>query len=296
MRFFISSTYEDLKEYRKYTIEYLINLTDKKTGNFAAMEYFAASENTSKEVCLTELEKSDIVIGIYGSRFGWEEKETGRSMTEIEFDRAIELGKPILGFVTYQEQERRQKIFIHDKVFAQGKNCARFSSLQDYADVLHDSIKTYFVDTEGYAYCSIWDDIKLMRQIIDEDINAGSLHMKIYEDGADGYAAEEILNCVNNIYSFLPCLTDLYYANSPFFAHDKRKRSNGRPTPGAYGEIIFMGLPNNLNKIRLAASFLKLTILQKRLLTEIWTENLRQEVLKARDEYIEISQNSYHID
>ena len=68
MRFFISSTYIDLVEYRAYTIEYLKNLTSKKTGSIAAMEYFVASDTTSKEVCLTELEKCDIVIGIYGTR------------------------------------------------------------------------------------------------------------------------------------------------------------------------------------------------------------------------------------
>lgn len=77
MRFFISSTFKDLEEYRAYTIKYLNNLTDKKTGKAIAMEYFAASEKDSCDICLEELEKSDIVIGIYGQRFGSEPDETG---------------------------------------------------------------------------------------------------------------------------------------------------------------------------------------------------------------------------
>ena len=185
MKYFISSTFEDLKEYRRHTINYLKELTAEKTSEIGAMEYFAASEYTSKEVCLAELESSDIVIGIYGSRFGWEEKSTGRSMTEIEFDKAVELGKPILGFVTYKEKEEKQQRFISEKVFVQGKNCGRFNSLKDYADVLHKSVKAYLRDTEGFSYKSIWDDIFLLRQIIEEDIGAGSLRMHIYEDGGE---------------------------------------------------------------------------------------------------------------
>ena len=50
MRFFISSTFKDLKEYRAYTIEYLKNLTDRKTGDVIAMEFFAASEKDSYDI------------------------------------------------------------------------------------------------------------------------------------------------------------------------------------------------------------------------------------------------------
>lgn len=295
MRFFISSTFEDLKEYRKYTIEYLTNLTDKKSGSFAAMEYFVASEETSKEVCLAELEKSDIVIGIYGSRFGWVEEETGRSMTEIEFDRAVELGIPVLAFVTYHKQEDKQREFIHKKVFAQGKNCARFNSLQDYADVLHDSLTTYFIDTEGYSYTSIWDDIKLMRQIIDEDIDAGNLNMKIYEDGNEGKAIDQINYSVECLRALVPLIHQMYYYCTSLPGEYELPENFGEKLENQW-ESFFLGLPNHLNTIRLSASFLKVFQLQYRLLTDIWTEDLRQEVIKARDEYIELSGNTYHVD
>lgn len=295
MRFFISSTFEDLKEYRKYTIEYLKNLTDKSTGNFAAMEYFVASEDTSKEVCLSELEKSDLVIGIYGSRFGWVEESTNRSMTEIEFDRAVELGIPILAFVTYEDQEVKQKKFISEKVFAQGRNCGRFSSLQDYADVLHESIKKYFMDTEGYSYCSIWDDIKLIRKLIEEERKAGSFRMQMYEDGDEGLAFDQIQFSLKHLIELVPTIQQLYAMcvdndmNQEDFYHMRKQVMQN-------SEMICMGLPNHLNAVKLATSFLKLSQLQHRLLTEIWTDSLRQEVIKARNEYLAVSQNSYHID
>lgn len=295
MRFFISSTYIDLVEYRAYTIEYLKNLTDNKTGDFAAMEYFVASEDTSKEVCLCELEKSDIVIGIYGSRFGWVEEETGRSMTEIEFDRAMELGKPVLGFVTYNEQEERQKRFISEKVFAQGRNCGRFRTLEDYANVLHDSIKKYFDETEGFSYSSIWSDIKLMRQIIDEDINAGSLHMQIYEDGSEGKALARIRESILYLQGFIPLIHKMYN-NLADGIKDYHQDDNISVELRNKWEHLFLGFPNAVQGIRLGVSFLNLSYLQHRLLTETWTEDLRKEVIKARDEYLEISENSYHHD
>lgn len=295
MRFFISSTFEDLKEYRRYTIEYLKNLTDKKTGNFAAMEYFAASEATSKEICLSELEKSDIVIGIYGSRFGSVEEETGRSMTEIEFDRAVELSKPILAFVTYQEQEEKQRKFIHEKVFAQGNNCGRFSTLQDYADVLHESIMKYFVDTEGYSYNSIWGDIKLMRRIIEEDSKAGSLQMRMYEDGNEEKALDQIQFSVNTLLETVSIIHEMYAACAYMEMNLEEFYNFGKALSQQW-ERIHLGLPNHLYAIRLATAFLKLFHLQHRLLTEIWTDDLRRKVIFARDEYLEIAQNSYHID
>lgn len=295
MKFFISSTFEDLKEYRRHTINYLKDLTDEKTGEIGAMEYFAASEDTSKEVCLAELESSDIVIGIYGSRFGWEEKTTGRSMTEIEFDRAFELGKPILGFVTYQEKEEKQQRFISEKVFAQGKNCGRFNSLKEYADVLHKSIKAYLSDTEGFSYKSIWDDIVLLRQIIEEDIDAGSLRMHIYEDGGESAAIEQIWTSVNFLRELIEPIHEMYYACTGFPGGYKQPEDFVDKLKQQW-ETFFLGLPNHLGAIRLAAPFLKLFQLQHRLLTEVWTEELRQEVINARDKYIEISGDSYHID
>lgn len=291
MRFFISSTFEDLKEYRKYTIEYLTNLTDKKTGNFAAMEYFVASENTSKDVCLAELEKSDIVIGIYGSRFGWEEEETGRSMTEIEFDRAIELGKPVLGFVTYQEQEPKQKKFIHNKVFAQGKNCGRFRTLHDYADVLDASLKTYFETFEGFSYDSIWRDINELKANIDKEIAEGSLHMPLYEDGQESLAVNDIITSAESLKELLPSIWELYYEQHSHMYGIERPQVN----PIGW-EFLFLGLPNLIKKITHAAAFLDLVLLQHKLLTEKWTEDLRKKVLEMRDRYIKTSANLYYSD
>ena len=98
MKFFISSTYSDLKNIRQVAINTLESLINGVTGQIATMEYFAASPEDSKSVCLEQLSQSDVIIGIYANRFGWT-GDDGHSMTEIEFDEAKNQGKPILAFV-----------------------------------------------------------------------------------------------------------------------------------------------------------------------------------------------------
>lgn len=295
MRFFISSTFKDLEAYREYTIKYLNNLTDKKTGKVIAMEYFPASEKDSYDICLEELEKSDFVIGIYGQRFGWEPDGSGRSMTEIEFDRAVALGIPVLKLVSRKEKEEKQERFISEKILIPGANCGRFNSLEDFADVLHDSVKVHFENVEGFSYSSIWDDIKLMRHIIDEDIESGSLRMHIYEDGGESSALDQILTSAKYIEDLKTTIHDMYYACTEFPGAYQQPENFDNLLKQMWADF-FLGLPNHLSAIRLAASFLKVVQLQHRLLTEPWTEELRQEVIAARDKYVDVSGDSYHID
>ena len=51
------------------------------------------------------------------------------------------------------------------------------------------------------------------------------------------------------------------------------------------------GIPNHCTSIMLAVNYLKLCRVQKRLLTEAWTEDLRHEVLKLKAFYIDTIEN-----
>lgn len=291
MKFFISSTYVDLIEYRDCAINYFKNITNDKTGSIGAMEFFVASERTCKEECLKELSSSDVVIGIYGLRYGSKDSETGLSMTEVEFDYAVQHNKPILAFVVRGAAEPKQARFIKEKVFATNKSCARYASLQEFADRLDDSIKDYLNGLEGFSYSSLWGEIRQLRQDIDTDIKNGSLHMEIFEEGNDESAVKEICRCSENLLSFMPSLMEMY---CKVLASDNGAESREEMLKCA--ELFFIGLPNNMRKIRLAAYFLQLNILQNRLLTEVWTDDLRNLTLEARNAYIKIAENSYHID
>ena len=197
MKFFISSTYSDLKNIRQVAINTIESLINGVTGQIAAMEYFAASPEDSKSICLEELCRSDIVIGIYANRFGWT-SDDGRSMTEIEFDEAKRQGKPILAFVENHIEdnaEGNQKRFLNEKVLQPDITCAKFDldRPEDFAKRLNDTLKEYFKDLEGYSYHSVWDEINEMKAKIEKDDELP--RMIPFGENEESLAFQEIVEC-----------------------------------------------------------------------------------------------------
>ena len=173
MRFFVSSTYEDLKKIRGVAINMLKDITGAKTASISAMESFPASPSSSSAFCLNQLDGADIMIGIYGFRFG-SKGEDGRSLTEIEFDEAVKNGTKILAFVAdgaEYTQDTDQQHFLQTKVSSLGGVWARFdpNNLGTFATVLNESLKNYLNGYEGYSYHSIWDDIIELKHEISKD-------------------------------------------------------------------------------------------------------------------------------
>lgn len=54
MKFFISSTYQDLKNIRRVAINTIESLTERKTAEISAMEEFPASQKSSGTFALTK--------------------------------------------------------------------------------------------------------------------------------------------------------------------------------------------------------------------------------------------------
>ena len=88
---FVSSTWTDLQPERE-AVERALHRLGKVS--FEGMEYFGSRPETSKETCLVEVAKSDLYVGIFAHRYGSIDPETGLSMTELEYRKAEELGKP----------------------------------------------------------------------------------------------------------------------------------------------------------------------------------------------------------
>ena len=114
MKFFISSTYQDLKDIRRIAINTIESLTERKTAEISAMEEFPASQKSSGAFCVDQVKDADIVIGIYGYRFGSKYYD-GRSMTEIEFDEAAEHGATILAFIATDAETQAEPTEIYQK-------------------------------------------------------------------------------------------------------------------------------------------------------------------------------------
>lgn len=87
---FISSTFTDLKEERQAAVQAIL----KKGHIPAGMELFTAGDKSQWEVIKEWIDDSDIYLLILGGRYGSIDKSTGFSYTEMEYNYAIEKGKP----------------------------------------------------------------------------------------------------------------------------------------------------------------------------------------------------------
>jgi hypothetical protein len=87
LRIFISSTQLDLAESRKETIKFLGILK----SDLIAMEVFGSDELKPVDYCLKQLQKCNIFIGVYAERYGTIDPQSGKSITELEYDEAAEM-------------------------------------------------------------------------------------------------------------------------------------------------------------------------------------------------------------
>ena len=94
-RIFISSTYKDLIDHREAVSDVLMRMKRQ----FSAMEFFGSRADEAIPACRKEIEKCDILVGIYAWRYGWIPLGDELSITEQEFDMAIELKKSCLCYI-----------------------------------------------------------------------------------------------------------------------------------------------------------------------------------------------------
>lgn len=96
--FYLSSTYEDLKEYREQVSDELRNMGHHVVG----MENYTAAGAAPLTRCLADVAKCDAYIGIFAWRYGYVPKGNNpqrKSITELEYDQAFDKKKGILIFI-----------------------------------------------------------------------------------------------------------------------------------------------------------------------------------------------------
>lgn len=94
-RIFISSTYEDLKDYRQAVYVALRRLGHQSI----AMEDYVATDQTPLERTLQDVANSDFYVGIIGWRYGYVPPGENRSITELELEAAKRASIPCLIFL-----------------------------------------------------------------------------------------------------------------------------------------------------------------------------------------------------
>ncbi len=91
---FISSTFMDLKEYREAARSAIMSMRNHVNDMF----YCAADEREPATLSMDEVRSSDLIILIVAHRYGTIPSGETRSITEMEFDAAMESNIPVLAF------------------------------------------------------------------------------------------------------------------------------------------------------------------------------------------------------
>ncbi len=92
---FLSSTSIDLPEHREKVRAACLELGIFPDG----MESWPAQDEDAQTVCLAKVDQADLFIGIYAHRYGWIPPGETKSITELEYDRAVQRGIPRLLFL-----------------------------------------------------------------------------------------------------------------------------------------------------------------------------------------------------
>ncbi|HFS7496573.1 DUF4062 domain-containing protein [Acinetobacter baumannii] len=114
---FVSSTYVDLIEERQAAVEAIL-----KSGHIpAGMELFTASNQSQWTIIQKWIDESDIYMLILGGRYGSIEPESGLSYTELEYNYALEKGKPLFA-VVMKDEALDKKVQNHGRAVFESEN------------------------------------------------------------------------------------------------------------------------------------------------------------------------------
>lgn len=98
---FVSSTFVDLQPYRTAVREVLHRLEAVVRG----MEYFGALPETPKNECLRIVRSCRFYVGIFAMRYGSIDPESGKSLTQMEYEEAQRLRLPSLIYLLDEERQ-----------------------------------------------------------------------------------------------------------------------------------------------------------------------------------------------
>lgn len=95
LQVFVSSTFTDLKTERQAAVEAILTAGHIPAG----MELFSAGDESQMSVIKRWIDESDVYLLILGGRYGSLEPLTQKSYTHLEYEYALDQGKPLFGVV-----------------------------------------------------------------------------------------------------------------------------------------------------------------------------------------------------
>ena len=111
LQVFVSSTFTDLTQERQAAVEAILTAGHIPAG----MELFTSGDESQMEVINQWIDESDVYLLILGGRYGSLEPRTGKSYIQLEYEYAIDKGKPLFScVVTDAAQENRVREYGTD--------------------------------------------------------------------------------------------------------------------------------------------------------------------------------------
>ena len=160
---YLSSTYEDLKDYRRTVYEAL-----RKAGHaVVAMEDYVAADQRPVEKCLSDVKNADIYVGILAFRYGYVPPERHQnpqrlSITELEYRTAESLKQPCLTFVVnettpwplvfsdaHSAEDKGARIHTLRQYLLTEKTASAFSSQHELASLVQAAITRQLEEGNG---------------------------------------------------------------------------------------------------------------------------------------------------
>lgn len=108
LQVFVSSTFDDLIEERQAAVEAILTAGHIPAG----MELFAAGDESQMDAIKQWIDESDVFLLILGGRYGSIEQITGKSYIQLEYEYALQLGKPLFSCVIKEDslEERVREV------------------------------------------------------------------------------------------------------------------------------------------------------------------------------------------
>lgn len=148
IRIFISSVQREFAQERKHLRDYLRG--DPLMRRFFEVFLFedaTASNRSPNQVRLEEVERCEIYVGLFGQDYGLEDAE-GVSPTEREFDRATELEKHQLVFVSGTDEGRHPKMHMLVRRAQASSIRRRFATAAELVAGLYAALLRYLAAKE----------------------------------------------------------------------------------------------------------------------------------------------------
>jgi hypothetical protein len=126
-RAYISATFEDLQECR-LAVQSALRQLDV---SYLAMEAYVAEDRKPLDKCLADIETCDFYIGIFAWRYGFVPPNQTKSITQLEYERAIASHKDVLIFLLHEAAPWPRK-FVD-----RGSDCERVDELREHLRAEH---------------------------------------------------------------------------------------------------------------------------------------------------------------